>query len=152
VCVVAASDANFRRLCEAMKRPDLLEDERFATLAARAAAGDAINAEVAAWAATLTAAELEAACVAHDVPVGTAYTAEDIAADPHLEARGDLVTVDDPVVGPIRQQAPYPRFDGERPDSPAGAPELGAHNREVWCGLVGLTDAELTALQAAGIV
>ena len=53
---------------------------------------------------------IEAACIAHDVPVGTAYTAADIFADPHMAARGDLVTVEDPVIGPLRQQAPFPRF------------------------------------------
>ena len=36
MCVVAGGDANFRRLCRAMGRPDLLEDPRFATLADRA--------------------------------------------------------------------------------------------------------------------
>ena len=51
-------------------------------------------------------------CVAHDVPVATAYTAADIFADPHMEARADLVTVDDPVIGPVRQQAPFPRVVG----------------------------------------
>jgi crotonobetainyl-CoA:carnitine CoA-transferase CaiB-like acyl-CoA transferase len=33
VCIVAAGDAGFRRLCAAMRRPDLLDDARFATLA-----------------------------------------------------------------------------------------------------------------------
>src|SRR5207245_5175693 len=32
VCIVAGSDANFARLCRAMGRPDLLEDERFRDL------------------------------------------------------------------------------------------------------------------------
>jgi len=35
---------------------------------------------------------------------------------------------------------------------PSGAPSLGEHNREVWCDLVGLSPAELDALQAKGIV
>ena len=63
------------------------------------------------------------------MPVGTAYSAADIFADPHMAARGDLVTVDDPVVGPIRQQAPFPRFVGRRRPVPTGAPRLGADNR-----------------------
>ena len=48
VCVVAAGDANFARLCAAMARPDLLDDPRFATLADRARHGDTINGVVAA--------------------------------------------------------------------------------------------------------
>ena len=152
VCVVASGDANFGRLCRAMGRLDLLEDPRFATLADRARNGDAINALVAEWTSSQSAVEVERACIAHDVPVATAYSARDIALDPHFAARRDLVAVDDPVLGPLRQQAPYPRLVGEQQPLPTGAPELGAHNREVWCDLVGLEPSELEELQAKGIV
>ena len=152
VCIVAGSDANFGRLCAAMGRPDLAADPRFATLAERAARGDEINSLVAEWTATLTAAEITARCVEHDVPVGTAYSAADIFADPHMAARGDLVSVDDPVIGPVRQQAPFPRLARHPTPVPTGAPRLGEHNREVWCGLVGVSDAELAELIARGVV
>ena len=90
--------------------------------------------------------------VAAGVPVATAYDAAQILADPHFAARGDIVVVDDPVVGPTRQQAPFPRLDGRTPAAPAPAPTLGQHNREVWCGLVGLTDDELEAHMKAGVI
>ena len=152
VCVVAGSDANFARLCRAMDRPDLLEDPRFTTLAGRARHGDEINGTVADWVASMPAAEVERRCVASDVPVGQAYTAADVFADPHMAERGDLVTVEDPVAGPVRQQAPFPRWSGQGPATPAGAPRLGQHNEEIWCGLVGLTAGELEALRAKGVV
>lgn len=151
VCIVAGSDANYRRLCRAMARPDLADDERFATLAQRAAAGDELNGIVAAWTLTRTAEEVEEACVAADVPVARVYTAADIFADRHMAVRGDLVTVDDPVLGPIRQQAPVPRIGTAIPDAPAGAPLLGQHNDEVWRGL-GLDDDELEDLRADGVI
>jgi succinyl-CoA---D-citramalate CoA-transferase len=145
VCVVAGSDANFRRLCKAMGQPDLCDDPQWDTLAKRGARSDEINGIVAAWTSKLTAAEVEAACIEHDVPVGTAYSAVDIVNDPHIAARGDLVTIDDPVAGPHKQQAPFPRVQGERPSAPSAAPALGEHNEEVWCGLVGIdTDAYRT--------
>jgi crotonobetainyl-CoA:carnitine CoA-transferase CaiB-like acyl-CoA transferase len=152
VCVVAGSDANFSRLCRAMDRTDLLEDPRFARLADRAAHNDEINGLVAAWTSGLRAEEVEAACVAHDVPVATAYTAADMFADPHFAARGDLVTVDDPVAGPMRQQAPYPRFVGEPVPVPTGAPELGADTDAVLSELLGLDAPTLADLRASGVV
>ena len=110
VCIVAGSDANFHRLCTAMDRRDLIDDPRFLTLAERASRSGEINGIVADWTSSLPAEEITARCVEHDVPVGTAYSAEDIFADPHMAARGDLVAVDDPVLGPVRQQAPFPRL------------------------------------------
>jgi crotonobetainyl-CoA:carnitine CoA-transferase CaiB-like acyl-CoA transferase len=152
VCIVAGADANFRRLCRAMGRPELADDPSWATLALRAARSDEINGIVAAWTSSLAAADVEAACIAHDVPVGTAYSAADIVADPHIEARGDLVTVDDPVAGPHRQQAPFPRLDGAKPTAPPPAPGLGQHNEEVWCGIVGLSLDELRHYQENGVI
>jgi crotonobetainyl-CoA:carnitine CoA-transferase CaiB-like acyl-CoA transferase len=150
VCVVAGSDTNFARLCKAMGRPELADDPQWATVAARTVDADAANELVASWTRTLNAEEVVAACVAADVPVATAHTAADIFADPHVSARGDLVSVDDPVIGPIRQQAPFPRFVGQRPIVPSGAPLLGADTRSVL-GSLGLTDAELDRLAAEGI-
>ncbi len=152
VCIVAGSDTNFSRLCKAMDRLDLLEDPNYARLADRAAHGDEINGVVADWTSTLAATEIEERCVACDVPVATAYTAADIFADPHMAARGDLVTVDDPVIGEHRQQAPFPRVVGDPVVAPAGAPRLGAHTREVLGGLLGLDDTTVEALASEGII
>jgi crotonobetainyl-CoA:carnitine CoA-transferase CaiB-like acyl-CoA transferase len=152
VCIVAGSDANFARLCKAMDRSDLLDDARFTKLADRAAHGDEINGIVTEWTRTRTAADVERACVDCDVPVATAYTAADMFADPHFAARGDLVDVDDPVAGTMRQQAPFPRFSGDAPIAPTGAPRLGAHTREVLGGALRLSDAELDALAADGVI
>jgi crotonobetainyl-CoA:carnitine CoA-transferase CaiB-like acyl-CoA transferase len=107
---------------------------------------------VAEWTGARTATEVEEACVRFDVPVATAYTAVEIAGDAHFAARRDLVTIDDPVLGALRQQAPYPRLVGEEQTVPAGAPTLGADSVEVWCTMVGLTAAEFDGLHARGIV
>jgi crotonobetainyl-CoA:carnitine CoA-transferase CaiB-like acyl-CoA transferase len=152
VCIVAGSDANFARLCKAMDRPDLLDDARFTNLADRAGHGDEINGIVTEWTRARTAADIERACVDCDVPVATAYTPADMFADPHFGARGDLVEVDDPVAGAMRQQAPFPRFTGEPPAAPSGAPRLGADTRQVLGDELGLSTAELDALAADEVI
>jgi crotonobetainyl-CoA:carnitine CoA-transferase CaiB-like acyl-CoA transferase len=151
VCIVAGSDANFARLCSAMERPDLLADPRFTRLADRAAHNDEINGIVAEWTAGRAAADIEAACVEHDVPVATAFTAADMFADAQFAARGDLMAIDDPVIGPVRQQAPYPRFVGRPVPVPTGAPILGADTDAVLADL-GLDARAVAALRAEGVV
>jgi crotonobetainyl-CoA:carnitine CoA-transferase CaiB-like acyl-CoA transferase len=151
VCIVAGSDANFARLCKAMERVDLVDDPRFTRLKDRAEHNDEINGIVADWTRVLAAREIEERCVANDVPVATAYTAADIFTDAHIEQRRDLVAIEDPVIGAVRQQAPFPRLTGEIPKAPAGAPRLGAHTSEVLTGL-GVSEAELDELRNKGIV
>ncbi|MGI8663365.1 MAG: CaiB/BaiF CoA transferase family protein [Acidimicrobiales bacterium] len=151
ICIVAGSDANFARLCQAMDRPELVDDARYATLAERAARSDEINGVVADWTSKRSAAAVEEACVANDVPVATAYTAQDIFTDAHIAARGDIVTVEDPVLGPVRQQAPFPRRAGQPPAAPTGAPRLGEHTSDILTEL-GLDAAAIEELSASGII
>jgi succinyl-CoA---D-citramalate CoA-transferase len=152
VCIVAAAQNNFERLCAAMERPDLLTDERYATPAGRAENNEAINRIVTDWAAARTAAEIEARCVAHDVPVGTAYDAADLSNDEHVLARGDILSVDDPVVGPVRQQAPFPRIAGQDHQTPSGAPLLGEHTDEVLTEVLGFGPDRLDELRTRGVI
>ncbi|MYB10322.1 MAG: hypothetical protein F4Y28_10150 [Acidimicrobiia bacterium] len=76
----------------------------------------------------------------------------DLTADEHVLARGDICTVQDPVVGPVRQQAPFPRLLGETPPAPAGAPRIGEHTDEVLSSALGLSNTELDALRGDGII
>jgi crotonobetainyl-CoA:carnitine CoA-transferase CaiB-like acyl-CoA transferase len=152
LCIIAAGDALFPRLATAIGRPDLLRDARFASLPARAANGEAINALVAAWVAAHSADEVERIMLAAQVPVGRAYSVADILADPHYAARGDIVTVDDPTIGPVRMQAVYPRLSATPGRITRGAPKLGEHNSEVYGALLGLSAAELRRLRAAHVI
>jgi crotonobetainyl-CoA:carnitine CoA-transferase CaiB-like acyl-CoA transferase len=152
VCIVAGADANFRRLCEAMSRPDLVADPRFETAALRAEHADDIDAEVAAWVRDLAASDVERQCLEAGVPVAPILDAAGIFADPHIAAREDLVAVDDPVLGPVRQQAPFPRLSSRPNAAPTGAPLLGEHTRRVLGELCGLTGEDLDALAASGII
>ena len=152
VCIVAAGDGLFPRLARAMGREDLLADPRFATMALRAEHGEDINAVVAAWVRGLDASDVEARLAAHEVPFGVAYSVADIFADPHVQAREDIATVDDPVIGPVRMQGIYPRFSRTPGAIRSGAPRLGADNDAVYRGLLGLTSDELEALRRDGVV
>ena len=84
--------------------------------------------------------------------VGTVYDAADLSADEHVLARGDILVVDDPVIGAVRQQAPFPRISDQLPKAPTGAPRLGEHTDDVLTGVLGLTEDEIDELRVAGVV
>jgi len=152
VCIAAAGDVLFPRLCGAIGREELTNDERFSTLERRAANADAINDIVAEWCKGRTAEEIETVLVANQVPVSRVYAVDEILADPQVQARGAVVSVDDPSLGPIRQQAPVPRLDRTPLRITRGAPKLGEHTEEVLRALLGLGDEEIDSLRAAGVI
>ncbi len=152
ICIVAAGDGLFPRLARAIGREDLLSDPRFSSLERRAANGEAINSIVGDWCRTRSASEIEAIMLAASVPVTRAYSIADIAADPHYDAREDIVSVDDPTIGPVKQPAVYPRLSATPGRIARGAPKLGEHNDEIYGELLGLSVAERDELRTQRVI
>ncbi|GIW19634.1 CoA transferase [Tepidiforma sp.] len=148
----ATTQRSFERLCAAIGQPELVADPRFTPRQNLLANHEAIHAILRDWAAGLTLAEAQAALDRHGVPASKVYQVSDIVADDHYAAREQVVTVDSPVFGPILQPGVVPRLTATPGAVPGRAPLLGEHNREVYQGLLGLTDAEIERLAAAGII
>jgi formyl-CoA transferase len=134
----ANQDTIFARLAEAMGRPELAADPRYATHVARGRHQAELDALISAWTRTLTIAELEAAMIAHAVPAGRIYDAQDMLADPHFAAREAIVTVDDPVLGPTPMQGVFPKLSATpgtvRKPAPRTVGEDTAEIMERWLG------------------
>jgi crotonobetainyl-CoA:carnitine CoA-transferase CaiB-like acyl-CoA transferase len=127
VLIAGNADSVFARLCDAMDRPDLAVDERYATHVARGANERELDALIADWTATLAADELLALLRAHTVPAGRVYTAADMLHDEHYAAR-DMVQrrtsragVDTPMLGVVPK---FSRTPGSITDV---GPTLGEH-------------------------
>ncbi|QNO26931.1 CoA transferase [Sphingopyxis sp. OPL5] len=108
----ANQDGVFARLAAAMGRPELADDERYATHRARGVRQEELDALIGEWTATLTIEQLEAKMVEASVPAGRVFDAEDMLADPHFAARDALVTVPDAELGEIRMQGVFPKLSG----------------------------------------
>ena len=93
----ANQDTVFRRLAEAMGRPELATDERYATHSARGADQAELDALIAEWTSTLDAEDLlDAPASSGGVPAGRIFRAQDMLADPHFPAREAIVSVPPP--------------------------------------------------------
>ena len=130
VCVAGNSEPIFRRLMALIGRPDLAEDPRMADNRGRCANAAELDAAIAAWTRARPALAVEQAMEAADVPASRLFDIADIAADPHLRARGSVMEVADPLIGATLHFGHAMRFDGDAPESAIGwtGPELGAHN------------------------
>jgi formyl-CoA transferase len=150
--VAANQDTVFRRLAEAMGRPELAADERYATHGARGERQHELDALIADWTRGWTVAELEARLEAHGVPAGRIYRAPEMLADPQFAAREAIVEVPHPRFGSIRMQNVFPRLSATPGAVRRRAPETpGQDNAEVY-GALGLSRAALDALRADGVI
>lgn len=108
--ITAGSQSVFRRLAQAMGRPELLEDQRFSTPVARSAHEDEVDEVVGAWVGSLPLAEVELQLDRAGVPASRIFNIRDIFDDPHYRARGMVATPKDSVLGPVAMANVVPRL------------------------------------------
>jgi formyl-CoA transferase len=145
-------DTVWKRLAEAMDRPELGDDPRFATHSARGENQGELDQLIADWSATLTAEELEERLNEFSVPNGKIYTAPDMLEDAHFAARDAIVRMAHPTLGDFPMQNVVPKLS----DTPGRVrwvgPELGEHTDEVLASALGKSPEEIDKLREAGIV
>jgi formyl-CoA transferase len=153
IVIAANADKVFGRLCAAIDRPELADDPRFATHIARGEHQEEIEGIIAEWAAARPAAEIDRVMNDAGVICGPIYTIADIFEDPQFKARDMLVEHVDPEFGPYIGPGIVPKFS-ETPGEVRWSAtwEEGSHNRDVYGGLLGLSDAELDELREEGVL
>jgi crotonobetainyl-CoA:carnitine CoA-transferase CaiB-like acyl-CoA transferase len=153
VAVGCASNKLFRRVCQAIGRPELGSDERFRSHRGRAARRGEINGILGAWIAERTSPEVIAALgpAGADVPCARVETPDALLDDPQLRARGMIERHPHPEIGEVVFHGNPLRFSGAEPRARALAPDLGADNDAVY-GALGLDAAERARLADAGVI
>ena len=153
VVIAANLDTMFKRLCDAMEQPELADDPRYNTHQARGENCDELDARIADWTRELTATELDTRLDQYGVVSGPIYTIEDIANDPHYQARDMIQRYQDDELGDIAVPGFVPVLSETKSETAwLGSSEVGAHNEAIYCGLLGMTQAELQELKNDGII
>jgi succinyl-CoA---D-citramalate CoA-transferase len=148
----ANADGIFRRFCQAMGRPELADDARYATHTARGGNQTELDDLIAEWTLTKTADQLQALMDEFGVPGGRIYTAKEMLADPQFQAREAIVGVQDPEIGEIKMQNVFPRLSATPGGIDWTGPALGQHNEEVLQGMLGLAPEALAELKERGVI
>jgi crotonobetainyl-CoA:carnitine CoA-transferase CaiB-like acyl-CoA transferase len=150
VTITIRDDADWAAFVAAIGAPDWTADERFATSAGRLAARDELDALVGAWTADRDRWDVANLLQAAGVPAGPMLTGVDQLDDPHLAARGYPRPIVQPDLGPITLEGPCFSATGMTDPIIAPSPKLGEHTRVIAKELLGLDDAEVDRLVAAG--
>jgi crotonobetainyl-CoA:carnitine CoA-transferase CaiB-like acyl-CoA transferase len=133
-------------------RPDLADDPRVARNDGRVKHEAEIDDAIETWTRARPFAEVLRALEEADVPAGPIYSVADQLADPHFQARGLFEDVTVSTGRTVTLPALAPRLA----DTPGGTawpgPPLGAHNDEIYRGVLGLGEDAIAALEANGTI
>lgn len=141
------SDANWRQFFELAGEPQIMDDPRFATFAARQQHFREVWDEIERQVARKTNAEWLALLSKADVPFSVVNKLEDLTEDPHLKSVNFWSIQEHPTEGALRIPANPMRMSASPPEVRRLPPNLGQHSAEILaeCGYDAATIAALTS-------
>jgi formyl-CoA transferase len=151
VLVAGNGDSIFKRLMQAIGRPDLGDAPDLANNAGRVARVDEIDAAIGAWTAERTVADVLSILGEARVPAGKVYTARDIAEDPHYRARDMILTQETKDGYEVEVPGIVPKLMGTPGSVRSAAPRLG-EDTDAVLREIGLTEDQIAALRARKVV
>lgn len=152
IALSIGSDAEWHGLCQAMGQPHLAQDVRFATILARRQHQVELDQILTSWTQEHDHYQAMHTLQAHGVTAGAVLTGGEILGDPHLEARGFWDVVEHPEGWTYKQVTPPWRLSKSPRRVTTPAPALGEHNPYVLSNLLGLSEQEVAALAAQGVI
>jgi crotonobetainyl-CoA:carnitine CoA-transferase CaiB-like acyl-CoA transferase len=153
ISIAVGTDAQWRALAEILCATGLGDDPHFAAASDRAAHAETLDEILAARTRAHAAGELAARLQQAGVAAIPAWSTADLAADPHLRARGALTTLHG-AGGESRDVVGSPfHFSGcETVGVERWTPRLGEHNDFVFGELLGLSPSERASLIEEGVI
>jgi formyl-CoA transferase/CoA:oxalate CoA-transferase len=151
VFVAVWVDRLWRPFCDAIGRPELAEDPRFAARADRIAHRGGLDTILEKVFTTRSAAEWIEILERADVLCAPVNDYADFARDPQVQASGMLVEQDHPRAGRFKTVATPVKLSETPGLIRMGAPALGEHTREILAE-AGLAATEIDALADAGVI
>lgn len=159
VMVCSFGGGPFYKIYSAIGREDLAEEYKGDDMHAiekRSQDLSILNQAFANWTITKTANELIEFLSSMKVPCGIVKDVTELLEDPHLIARDMVISIDHPVLGPIKtHNIPVKFFEhtvGLKPGDRPLEPQLGENTKEVLQGALGLSDDEIKELKQKGII
>jgi crotonobetainyl-CoA:carnitine CoA-transferase CaiB-like acyl-CoA transferase len=148
---IACRDEDDWRRLSGLIGGKLASDPRFATLQARAANEDALDAEIAAWTSTQNKYEVQRGLRAANVPCSAVQKPQE-RIDHDADTAHLWPTVTHTLMGQVRVDGIPARFSATPWSIQRGAPCLGEHNDDVFTRLLGLSSGDIADLRKEGVI
>ena len=153
IIILAMTDKQWLSLCEAIGRPDLGADARFARARDRVQRRDEIIRTIEHWLAAMPSDDASVETLrSYRVPVAPILSVREAMEHPHLIARGTVRTVNDPILGEFKIPGFPLRFSAYPEELEFEAPMLGEHNASILEQYLGYTPARVIELENSGVL
>lgn len=152
IYIQAGTASLFPKLCAVMKRPELAEDPRFATVEGRLAHQEYLEGEIAGWVATNTTADIARELDEVGVPYAKVASVAEVAESPQIAAREMIVEAEHPVLGTIRMPGNPIKMEKTPPTVRKAPPRVGEDNEYVYGDILGMSARERTRLRESGAI
>ena len=149
VYIHGGTDSLFPRLCAAIGRPDLMEDERFRDVSGRMIAIEELEAAVSAWTMARTVAQVSEVLEGAGVPFGPVAELADVVASPQIAAREMLVEIEHPTLAPLVVTGLPVKLSATPGSVRKAPPMVGEDNDRIYTDVLGFSPAEIAELRAS---
>jgi crotonobetainyl-CoA:carnitine CoA-transferase CaiB-like acyl-CoA transferase len=153
IIILAMTDKQWVSVCQAIGKPELAKDARYARARDRAQRREELVSVIEDWLAAMPNDEASIEVLRKNrVPVAPVLSIREAMEHPHLVARGTVRTINDPILGEFKIPGFPLRFSGFPEEIEFDAPMLGQHNAAVLEKYLGLSADRVAELQTAGIL
>ena len=142
----------FERSTRAIGRPELIEDERFNSMAAQVVNLNEFLEIVGEWAKDITVEEASRIFDEFEIPYAKVNSTEEVLGSEVVKARNMLSNLELPGVGTVPVVNTPFKFSIQRTGPQGRPPDLGEHNRHVLTELLGLSEEAFEALEGEGVI
>jgi crotonobetainyl-CoA:carnitine CoA-transferase CaiB-like acyl-CoA transferase len=152
VAMSCSGQSIFERSCRAIGRPELIDDPRFANNRQRTEYAAEIDAIFQEWIAAHPQEEMLELFARAGAAAAPVYDVKDAFEDAHFAARDNLTAVTDAELGRIRMQNVTPKLSRTPGSIRHAGPRLGEHTETLLRDWLGISTAEMKALEAKGVI
>ncbi|MDR1733011.1 MAG: CoA transferase [Synergistaceae bacterium] len=149
--MAVGGDKLFQKFANLIDMPELLKDERFNTMNARAVHHDEMEQIAEAWVREHTIQEC-LDILGNDIPCSKVFTVEDMFKDPHFAARNDIISLETEQFGKLSMQNVTPILSETPGHVHWAGPKMGSYNEKLYLEELKLSREEYDQLRSEGII
>ena len=154
IAIAALDDDQFKGLCMAMSRTELVQEDRFKDISNRVREDNNVELYdiISKWTKTISVKKIEDLADKHCFPAHRVCNAKDHYNDAHLRQRGAVWEFDDPLYGNVVEYGPGPKLSRSPGRMKWFTRPIGFNNEHIFRDVLNLSEDEMKQLEEQKVI